>query len=169
MQNLLAFLGRWAPPAIIVTCGIVGWHIAHWVGLIIGLVLGIPLALVSWCGIYYVAVRVDLKQRRHAMSLTATEDLKKIVSDPSSGNLGFAMEELRRRGIKSRPSLDAMCELLVSDDSRRRGLAMSLFSAIYPELWSRCVVTGWSNMDSPEIWKSRVAIIRSEKLPGTAG
>lgn len=162
MVRLYRILYRWGPWAIPVGLCILGWRFGGWLGMAGGVIVGLLLAVVAWGGVYYVAFSHRLRRKRAAVSKLSTDTLKGIVADPASGELGFAMEELQSRGVQARPSVESLCSLLLAADSNRRGLAMSLFHAMYPKLWARVAGDGhWSNMDPPEVWEARVTRIRA--------
>jgi hypothetical protein len=70
--------------------------------------------------------------------------------------MGFAASELARRGIEARPSFDSLCSLLTSENADRRGLGLSLMSALYPSV-AETFPEGCSNAEPPEVWRERVA------------
>lgn len=162
MVRLSRILYCWGPWAIPVGLCILGWRFGGWLGMAGGAIVGLLLAVVAWVGVYYLALSHRLRRRRVAVSKLSTGALNEIVADPTSRELGLAMEELQSRGIQARPSIESLCSLLLAANSNRRGLAMSLFHATYPKLWARVAGDGhWSNMDPPEVWEARVARIRA--------
>jgi hypothetical protein len=93
------------------------------------------------------------------MRLLSTDRLLEIVQDPSRVDFGFAPPELSRRGVDARPQQEQLLLMLTSASSKTRGQAIIYILIFYPETHA-LIPAGWSNMDSPEMWQSRVAAIR---------
>ncbi len=155
-------LYRWIPRFVLVGIGVLGWVSWRWIGLGVSLFVGLLVAFIVRLTIYGFLFNRDLKSARHAVSLLSNDELKAIVSDPSSARLGFAMGELERRGIAAVPSLVSVCEMLVSDSANKRGMAMALLGTLYPKVWGRASRQGWSNTDPQEVWRSRLAQLLKE-------
>jgi hypothetical protein len=140
--------------------GILGWKLAGWVGLLAGLVLGCIGAILFWGVMTYYSIRRRHLRRLREISKISSDRLRQVALDPTSVDGVFAQSELARRGIDVRPSLESLCNLLTSDDSNSRGLAMSLLMAFYPNAWFKIPEKDASNLDSPEKWRSRISAFK---------
>jgi hypothetical protein len=164
LRSLFGLL-LWLAPAI---CGILGWSFGGWLGAITGAAVGFVGAIAAWCVLFYFVRRAQIQRSYREVSALPTEELRKIAADPASRQLGFAMGELKRRGIEMRPSLESILALLTSDNSGRRGVAMGLMSVMYPSVWSK-ISDGSSSWDSSEVWRARIASLDgSEKKDSAA-
>jgi hypothetical protein len=140
----------------IVLC-VFGWYLAHWLGAIIGFVIGCPLALI----IYYFLRKSQIQKRKLEISGLSDEQLKAIAVDPASRDLGHAIAELERRGIKNiRPSMESLFELLASPNTNRRALGYSYLSIMYPTAFAKIAKTDSSSSDAPEVWRERIAVFK---------
>jgi hypothetical protein len=141
---------------LIVLCAL-GWYLAHWFGAIIGFVIGFPLALI----IYYFLRKNQIKNRKLEISRLSDEQLKTIAVDPTSRDLGYAIAELERRGIKNiRPSMDSLFELLTSPNANRRALGFSYLSIMYPTAFAKIAKKDSSSGDAPEVWRERITAFK---------
>jgi hypothetical protein len=156
---LLRTIYGWFLRLLPVALAVVGWHIARWMGMLAGALIGCVAAIAIWGFLYYVAVSTRLKRRLRDTAELSTERLLQLAVDPTAPNMAFAMSELKKRGIDARPSLESLCELLISPESNRRGLGMGLLFGMYPDFWAK-IATGSSSNDSPEVWRSRLAAVR---------
>jgi hypothetical protein len=161
-MGVLLFLYRLTFRLIPVLCCWLGWRFGGWLGAAAGAAVGCGAAIIIWGAIYYQTVRVSLQRRQRAVSALATEWLREIAADPTSRDLGFAIGELARRGFEAGPSLESLFGLLTSADSNRRGHGMSLLMALYPHVWSK-IPLGSSNMDTVEVWRSRIAALEDAR------
>jgi hypothetical protein len=140
----------------IVLC-VIGWYLAHWLGAIIGFVIGCPLALIT----YYFLRKSQIRKRKLEISSYSDEQLKTIAVDPASRDLGYAIAELERRGIENiRPSMDSLFELLTSPNANRRALGFSYLSIMYPTASAKIVKEGSSSSDAPEVWRERITAFK---------
>jgi hypothetical protein len=152
-HKLFNLLLRMVPIAL----GALGWYLAHWFGAIIGFAIGFPLALI----IYYFQRKNQIQKRKLEISGYSDEQLKAIAVDPTSCDLGYAIAELERRGIKNiRPSIDSLFELLTSPNANRRALGFSYLSIMYPPAFAKMVKEGSSSSDAPEIWRERITTFK---------
>jgi len=139
--------------------GVVGWYEARWIGMFAGLCLGAVLAVAVWMILYTMSAKRRIGRQRREMAELSTERLKEIAADPSNRALGFAMGELKNRGIDARPSLDSVCALLTSAEQGRRVQGMTTLFGLYPEVFAK-IGEDASSDDSPEVWRARLAGIR---------
>ncbi|MBC7784216.1 MAG: hypothetical protein H7144_10280 [Burkholderiales bacterium] len=110
-----------------------------------------------------------LRRRRAVVSRLSTDDLTRLLddparlrahlADPTSYDLGIAIEELARRGIDARPSPEELLAMLTSADNRQYYRGVLLFHAAYPDYGAPPPGDGWSSGDPPEAWRERVARI----------
>src|SRR5439155_1818011 len=107
-------------------------------------------------GTYWLAASARLRRQRREMADLPTERLKELAFDPTSREMPFAMGELKNRGIDARPSLESVCELLVSQEHNRRALGISLLFGLYPAVFAK-IGHDASSTDSPEVWRGRLA------------
>jgi hypothetical protein len=149
--RLIPVLGCW-----------LGWRFGGWLGAAAGGAVGCGAAIVIWGAIYYLTLRLSLQRRQRTVRALPTERLWEIAADPISRDLAFAIGELERRGFEAGPTLDSLLSLLTSDDSNRRGLGMPLLMVFYPHVWSK-ISRGSSNMDSAEVWRSRIAALEDTR------
>jgi hypothetical protein len=157
-MKFLVILYRWLLCLTPFALGVLGWHVAHWFGMVTGICVGCVLAITIWVVVYYQIMQLRLKRHLREVEKFSTERLRAIASDPTSCDLGFAIGELNRRGLEARPSLESLRQLLISAESNRRALGMSLLFAMYPSVWSK-IAKGSSSADSSEIWRNRFAAI----------
>ncbi|HEY1683601.1 MAG TPA: hypothetical protein VGG19_02465, partial [Tepidisphaeraceae bacterium] len=142
-----------------IACAVIGWRVAHFLGLLLGLLVGYMLKIAIGVCVFYCCRVSQHKQGKQAMALLPDERLIAIANDPLSRDLGWAMGELQKRGIKARPSLDSVCDLLTSPLSNRRAYGLSLLFGLYPEIFAK-IGKGCSSDDPPEIWRGRLEAIR---------
>lgn len=153
---LLLLIPRVAP----VVLAILGWYFWRWPGLIIGFVAGCVAWFVLWIVAFVLISSARLRRLKAEMSALSTEELQKIATDPSRREMGFAIAELERRGIKRvRPSLESLFELLTSPQPNKRALGFSQLAAIYPSTWAKICKDGDSSTDPPEVWRERIAAL----------
>jgi len=156
-QSLLL---RYAPRLIVVILASLGWYLDHSRGAAIGFVVGCAIGLVSWVVIYYYLRKSQLQKRSQEISGLSDEQLKKIATNPANHDIGLAIGELERRGIKNiRPSLETLFDLLTSPDANRRALAFSQLFAIYPATFAKVAKVGSSSSDAPEVWRERISAL----------
>jgi hypothetical protein len=127
------------------------------------------LSPMSRIGRWREALSPRLRRRRAALSRLSTEALAGLLddparlrahfADPTTHDLGLAIEELARRGIDVRPSAETLLEMLTSADHRQCRRGMFLFHAAYPACGGPAPGEGWSSDDPPEAWRVRVARI----------
>jgi uncharacterized membrane protein YccC len=141
--------------------GVVGWYSSRWFGMFVGVFAGCILAVAVWVSVLYISLSVRMTRRMREVEAMASERLTEVAADPTSRDLGFAIGELEKRGIKTRPSLASVCELLMSPDSNRRGLGMSLMFGFYPKVWAQ-IAEDSSSDDPPDVWRKRLAALRNE-------
>jgi hypothetical protein len=158
--GILRFL-RWVV-GLTITSGVIGgWLLAGRLGAALGLPVACIAAIVLWAVGYYFAVGAYLNaQIRHLKQLSADE-LCRIASDPLAPELGFAIGELQKRGVETRPSLGSLCGLIISPDGNQRGLGLSLLQGLYLDFFARLPL-GISSADSPEVWRDRLAAVSSQ-------
>ncbi|HXI73113.1 MAG TPA: hypothetical protein VNN22_22465 [Verrucomicrobiae bacterium] len=157
-QSLLL---RYVPRLIVVILAGLGWHWGHWPGAITGFGIGCAIGLFSWMAIYYFLRKKQLQQRSQEISGLSDEQLKKIAADPANRDIGFAIGELERRGIKNiRPTVQSLFDLLTSDNANKRALGFSQLFAIYPDTFAKIVKEGSSSSDAPEVWRERISALR---------
>jgi hypothetical protein len=141
-----------------IATGIIGWHFASWMGVIIGFVIGCLMAVILWGTGYYFLAKARIRKQRLRISTLPTEQLQKIAIDPTSPDLGVAIGELERRGFKKiRPSLESLFELITSTDRNKWGLGLGLLFAMYPSACAKIAKEGSSSSDEPEVWRERIA------------
>jgi len=110
------------------------------------------------------------KKIKDRLSKLSTEQLRQLVAEPTSHDVLDAWLELYRRGIQATFSLESLVPLLTSADSKKCGLGMFLLDAVNPPVDHR-LLQGASNMDSPEVWRERLASLqkaqeqRSKSMP----
>lgn len=110
-----------------------------------------------------------LRRRRAVLSRLPTDILSGFLDepkrlrahlpDPTSYDLGLAIEELARRGVDARPAPKELLELLTSDDPWRVYRGMFLFHAAYPAYGVPSSGEVWGSDEPPEVWRARVARI----------
>ncbi len=171
LKSIIAWIGVFSVMAVFfslavgwpggVLGSIVGWFVSGWRGVLIGFVSGSVLWLILSTG-YHLTLTLLLANRiRRRVSKLSTEELCKILAEPTGHDVAFAMLELERRGIEARPSLESLSSLLTSPSRNLRGLGMSLLFATYPSLYEEEALKSASNLDLPEVWRERVAILRN--------
>ena len=165
MMRLLRTIQGWLFRLLPIALGVVGWRVAHWFGMLVGLFVGAILAIAFWLGSYYLAASAGLRRQRREMADLATERLKELAVDPTSREMPFAMGELKNRGIDARPSLESVCELLVSPQHNRRALGISLLFGLYPKVFAK-IGDDASSTDPPEVWRDRLAAALDGGLSG---
>jgi hypothetical protein len=165
VRFLLKFY-KWIYWLLPVGLGAVGWRMGRWLGMVGGIFLGLILAVVFWARMYMLVFRSKLERRRGEMEKLSTEELTKIAADPKAREMAFAIGALDKRGIQVRPSLESLCELLVSPNQNMRRHAMTVMFGIYPEEFSK-IGEGSSSEDSAEMWRKRVAKLGVSDGSGT--
>ncbi|HSY20353.1 MAG TPA: hypothetical protein VK815_18560 [Candidatus Acidoferrales bacterium] len=154
-----SLLLRYAPRLIVVILAWLGWYLGHWQGAIIGFVIGCAIGLLSWMAIYYFQAKARFQKQSQEISGLSDEQLKKIATDPTNRDIGFAIGELERRGIKNvHPSLESLFELLTSPNANQRALGMTLLDAFYPSTSAK-IAKGSSSSDAPEVWRERISAL----------
>jgi hypothetical protein len=83
----------------------------------------------------------------------ATEQLREIMRTPTHPDSQFALAELMRRGVDTRPSKEQLFGMLTSGNPTVCGHAMANLQVFYPEL---SLPDESSNLDPPDLWQSRV-------------
>jgi hypothetical protein len=156
---LLRTIHGWFLRLLPVALAVAGWHIARWMGVLAGGLIGCVTAIVIWGFVYYVALSTRLKRRLRNTAELPTERLLQLAVDPTAQNMAFAISALQKRGIDARPSLESLCELLTSPESNRRSLGMGLLFGMYPDFWAK-IAKGLSSSDSPEVWRTRLVAVR---------
>ena len=158
--TLYSWLLRLIPRLIPIILCVVGWYLARWPGAVIGLVIGCLMAVISWATGYYFPAKARLQKRMLEISGLSDDQLKKIAVNPASRDMGLAIGELERRGLKNiRPSVESLFELLTSSDANRRALGYSQLFAIYPSIFAMIAKDGSSSSDAPEVWRGRIATL----------
>ena len=128
------------------------------VGMLIGLLVGSVLAIALWLLIYTIMGKRRIRAQMGEMAGLCTERLKELAADPMSPQVGWAMGELKERGIIVRPSLESVCALLTSAEYARRVRGMTTLFGLYPEVFAK-IDKDASSTDSPEVWRARLAAI----------
>ena len=153
-----SWLLRLIPRLIPIILGIVGWYLARWSGAINGFVIGCLIAIISWTTGYYFLRKTHIQKRRLEISNFSDEQLKAIAVDPTSRDLGYAIAELERRGLKNiRPSMKSLLDLLTSPNANRRALGYSHLFIMYPTAFAKIAKEDSSSGDAPEVWRERIA------------
>ena len=135
-----------------------GWYLARWFGALVGFVIGCLLALITWVTTYYFLRKTQIQKRRLEISGLSDEQLKAIAVDPTSRDLGYAIAELERRGLKNiRPSMKSLLDLLTSPNANRRALGYSYLGIMYPTAFTKIAKEDSSSSDAPEVWRERIA------------
>src|SRR4051812_31005763 len=98
MRALLTIYG-WLLRLLPIAMGVLGWYAARWLGLLVGLCLGAVAAIAIWIGVYWVTGRRRISRQMREVADLPTERLMEMAVDPLCRRLGFAMGELKDRGI----------------------------------------------------------------------
>jgi hypothetical protein len=141
---------------------VLGWFVARWSGAAVGLLVGSVLWLILWLIGKLTVTHMRTNKARRKLATYSTEQLRKMVAEPASPEVGFAIVELDRRGIEARPSLESLFPLLTSPDVSQRTLGMWLLDFVDPPIDHHLLI-GASNSDSPEVWRERLARLRESQ------
>jgi hypothetical protein len=144
-----------------------GWYLARWFGALVGFVIGCLLALITWVTTYYFLRKTQIQKRRLEISGLSDEQLKAIAVDPTSRDLGYAIAELERRGLKNiRPSMKSLLDLLTSPNANRRALGYSYLGIMYPTAFTKIAKEDSSSSDAPEVIGSEkeIAVFQRDEL-----
>ncbi|PWU17421.1 MAG: hypothetical protein C5B50_11395 [Verrucomicrobia bacterium] len=98
-----------------------------------------------------------LHRIRARMNALSPEQLRELMQNPTHPDSQFALAELMRRGVDARPTKDQLFSMLTSGNPRLCGDAMANLQVFYPGL---SLPEGASNLDTPELWESRVEAFR---------
>jgi hypothetical protein len=137
-----------------------GFAVQGWGGFFLWpLALG---ALVVVLGLVWFVLALVVRVRRRRMYMRSlgarlrpltTEQLTELMRTPTHPDSQFALAELMRRGVAARPTKDQLFGMLTSGNHVLCGHAMANLQIFYPEL---SLPTGASNLDPPELWKTRI-------------
>jgi hypothetical protein len=97
--------------------------------------------------------RARVRAIKNRLSPLSNEQLTEIMRTPTHPDSQFALVELMKRGVDAKPTKDQLFDMLTSGNPRLCGTAMTHLGIFYPEL---TLPEGSSNLDSPEVWRSRV-------------
>ena len=122
--------------------------------------------LVVLAGIAWIILRVIVRMRRtrgrvrvieERLRPLSNEQLTEIMRTPKHPDSQFALVELMKRGVDARPTKELLFGMLKSGNPMLCGDAMANLQMFYPEV---VIPEGASNLDTAELWRSRVETLR---------
>ncbi len=157
---------RLAGPAVLFAAtAVAGFAVQGWLGVLVwplglcGLLAAltmIRLVVNVLTGVRRTRARVAGIQGR--LRLLSTDQLCVLMRTPSHPDSQLALVELMQRGVDVRPTKEQLFDLLTSGNPRLCMDAMTNLEMFYPEF---PIPEGASNLDAPEIWRSRVEALRN--------
>jgi hypothetical protein len=145
-----------------------GFAVQGWTGIFLWpltlcaliLLIGIALFLID---VFVTLIRkfAEASRIKARVRPLSNEQLRELCDSPSHRDSAFAMVELMRRGLDARPPREQLFSMFTSGNSVKCGQAMGYVHMFYPELLRALMPMGSSNLDPPEVWRARVAAVRS--------
>lgn len=148
------------PALVFAAISVAGYKVQGWLGVLVWpLVFCIIVAAFAitrlifnvFTGVLRTRARVNEIQTR--LRLLSTDQLRELMRTPEHPDSQLALVELMQRGVDVRPTKEQLFGMLTSGNPSLCMDAMTNLSVFYPEL---PIPDGASNLDPPEIWRSRV-------------
>ncbi len=136
----------------------------HWIGILLWSLAVCALLVLIAIALLMLRVFIQLRRRRSVVgvirervkSLT-NDQLTELMRTPAHSDSPFALAELMRRGVKTRPSKEQLFGMLTSGNPGQCGHAIVNLQMFYPELR---LPKGLSNLDPPDSWRAWIESVR---------
>jgi hypothetical protein len=143
-----------------------GAAVRGWTGALLWpMLLCVTITLIS-VPLFFLGVYVSFRRRhskltqaKHRLRQLSTDALRGLIAEPMQKDAALARVVLMERDVDARPPKQQLFAMLTSGNPAACAQAMVYMQVFYSEMFNR-LPKGTSNLDSPEIWQTRIAALR---------